>query len=334
MRLSCNKIIFTLISIDTNTSLNTLQEFLESNNWLNANENIISISKPGEGNMNVVLRVITNQRSFILKQSRPYVQKYQQIEAPLNRIEVEYKFYEAVQGAFISAHIPAILEFDQKNYLIQMQDLGQCDDMTFCYQDRKISYQILEKLVNISEAIHKLGNVQNFPENKILRQLNHQHIFVLPFLEDNGFQLNDIQEGLQELSLPYKKDTAIKKVVHKLGDRYLSKGNVLIHGDYYPGSWMQLENEVYIIDPEFSFIGFREFDLGVMTAHLIMATMDDSSLATVMELYRGEANNSFVSQVAGIEIMRRLIGLAQLPLQRTIEEKDYLLQLARKMILV
>jgi len=153
-------------------------------------------------------------------------------------------------------------------------------------------------------------------------------------MEDNGFQLNDIQEGLQELSLPYKKDNAIKAVVNKLGDMYLSKGNVLIHGDYYPGSWMQLESELYIIDPEFSFIGFRELDLGVMTAHLLMATMDASSLATVIELYKGEVNNILVSQVAGTEIMRRLIGLAQLPLQRTIGEKDYLLQLARKMILV
>ncbi len=90
--------------------------------------------------MNVVLRVKTNQRSFILKQSRPFVQKYQQIEAPLNRIEVEYKFYKAVQGPYISAHIPAILNFDQKNYLIQMEDLGQCDDMTSCYADRKISF--------------------------------------------------------------------------------------------------------------------------------------------------------------------------------------------------
>ena len=71
MRLSCNKIVQSLISIDTNTSLNTLQEFLESKNWLNANENIISISKPGEGNMNVVLRVITNQRSFILNNRAP-----------------------------------------------------------------------------------------------------------------------------------------------------------------------------------------------------------------------------------------------------------------------
>jgi len=284
--------------------------------------------------MNVVLRVKTNQRSFILKQSRPFVQKYQQIEAPLNRIEVEYKFYKAVQGPYISAHIPAILNFDQKNYLIQMEDLGQCDDMTSCYTDRKISFHTLEKLVTISKAIHKVGNVRNFPKNRALRELNHQHIFVLPFMEDNGFQLNDIQEGLQELSLPYKKDNAIKAVVNKLGDMYLSKGNVLIHGDYYPGSWMQLESELYIIDPEFSFIGFRELDLGVMTAHLLMATMDASSLATVIELYKGEVNNILVSQVAGTEIMRRLIGLAQLPLQRTIGEKDYLLQLARKMILV
>ncbi|MGB5387833.1 MAG: hypothetical protein WBN20_13700, partial [Eudoraea sp.] len=132
-----------MISIDANTSLPALQDFLEAKNWLNTNENINSISKPGEGNMNVVLRVKTNQRSFILKQSRPYVQKYQEIEAPLNRIEVEHKFYEAVQGPYISAHIPAILNFDQKNYLIQMEDLGQCHDMTSCYADRKISFQIL-----------------------------------------------------------------------------------------------------------------------------------------------------------------------------------------------
>lgn len=323
-----------MIFIDTNTSLPALQEFLKSQNWLNPDEKISTITKPGEGNMNVVLRVKTNQRSFILKQSRPYVQKYQQIEAPLNRIEVEYEFYQAVQGASISKHIPAILAFDRKNYLIQMEDLGQCEDMTFCYKDQKVSLDILKKLIGISHAIHKVGNVKRFPENRALRELNHQHIFVLPFMEDNGFQLNDIQEGLQELSLPYKKDTAIKAVVNKLGDKYLSKGNVLIHGDYYPGSWMQLENKVYIIDPEFSFIGFREFDLGVMTAHLIMVTMDFSSLATVMELYEGEANNILVSKVAGIEIIRRLIGLAQLPLQRSIEEKDYLLQHARKMILV
>ncbi|WP_019668968.1 phosphotransferase [Eudoraea adriatica] len=323
-----------MIAIDTHTSIPTLQKLLEDNNWLNPNEKISALSKPGEGNMNVVLRAETNQRSFILKQSRPFVQKYQQIEAPLNRIEVEYKFYKAIHDASITSHIPSILGFDPKNYLLQMEDLGQCEDMTFCYRDRSIAQEILEKLINIAAAIHKVGPLNDFPENMALRKLNHQHIFVLPFLEDNGFQLNDVQEGLQELSLPYKRDNTIKAVVNKLGDMYLSKGNVLIHGDYYPGSWMQLEDEVYIIDPEFGFIGFREFDLGVMTAHLILATMDPSSLKKVMQLYKSDANAGLVSQVAGVEIIRRLIGLAQLPLKRSLSEKEDLLKLARKMILV
>lgn len=323
-----------MIAIDTHTSIPILQKLLEDNNWLNPNEKISALSKPGEGNMNVVLRAETNQRSFILKQSRPFVQKYQQIEAPLNRIEVEYKFYKAIHDASITSHIPSILGFDPKNYLLQMEDLGQCEDMTFCYRDRSIAQEILEKLINIAAAIHKVGPLNDFPENMALRKLNHQHIFVLPFLEDNGFQLNDVQEGLQELSLPYKRDNTIKAVVNKLGDMYLSKGNVLIHGDYYPGSWMQLEDEVYIIDPEFGFIGFREFDLGVMTAHLILATMDPSSLKKVMQLYKSDANAGLVSQVAGVEIIRRLIGLAQLPLKRSLSEKEDLLKLARKMILV
>lgn len=323
-----------MIAIDTHTPIPTLQKLLEDNNWLNPNEKINAVSKPGEGNMNVVLRIETNQRSFILKQSRPFVQKYQQIEAPLNRIVVEYKFYKAIQEASITSHIPSILGFDPKNYLMQMEDLGQCEDMTFCYRNRSIAQEILEKLINIAAAIHKTIPLKDFPENMALRKLNHQHIFVLPFLEDNGFQLNDVQEGLKELSIPYKRDNAIKAVVNKLGDMYLSKGNVLIHGDYYPGSWMQLENEVYIIDPEFSFIGFREFDLGVMTAHLILATMDPSSLKKVMQLYKSDANAGLVSQVAGVEIIRRLIGLAQLPLKRSLSEKEDLLKLARKMILV
>lgn len=323
-----------MISLDTNTSLSVIQEFLESKDWLNSNEKVSAITKPGEGNMNVVLRVRTNHRSFILKQSRPYVQKYQQIEAPLNRIEVEYKFYKAVQKTSVASHVPSILAFDQRNYLIQMEDLGQCEEMTICYKDHMVSPQALEKLADIAYAIHNVGPIKYFPENRALRKLNHQHIFVLPFMRDNGFQLNDVQQGLQELSLPYKNNTEIKTVVNKLGDMYLSNGNVLIHGDYYPGSWMQLNNEVYIIDPEFSFIGFKEFDLGVMAAHLIMITMEASSVETVLKLYKGKAEIRIVSQVAGIEIMRRLIGLAQLPLQRTIKEKDYLLQLARKMILV
>ena len=49
-----------MIYIDTNSSINDLTGLLKSHNVLFENEVLLNISKPGEGNMNVVLRVKTN----------------------------------------------------------------------------------------------------------------------------------------------------------------------------------------------------------------------------------------------------------------------------------
>lgn len=321
-------------NFDLDVLISTLQEYMHQNDWLlSKNEEIVSIEKPGEGNMNVVLRVTTNKRSFILKQSRPFVQKYQQIEAPINRIKVELQFYQAIQSSALSAHIPKVLGFDASDHLLLLEDLGQCEDMVFIYEKKEIDKTALQKLIFIIDLIHRTKVPLDFPENMEMRKLNHQHIFVLPFLEDNGFSLDDIQPGLQELSLPYKKDTELKKAIEKIGKRYLSEGGTLLHGDYYPGSWMTEAHNLYVIDPEFGFVGFAEFDLGVMAAHLIMATGKKKYLGQVESQYNGRADKKLMSQVAGIEIMRRLIGLAQLPLDRTIDEKKSLLKKAHKMIL-
>ncbi len=319
--------------LDINTPISELQDYLTTKGWMDSDEEISSVQKPGEGNMNVVLRIKTNKRSFILKQSRPFVQKYQQIEAPLDRIAVEHRFYSIVSGEALQSHIPKILGYDAAEYLIIMEDLGHCEDMSSIYSSRSIAVNDLKKLLNALRQIHQNEVPHDFPENMEMRRLNHQHIFVLPFLKDNGFQLDTIQVGLQELSLPYKKDKKLKSVIHDIGMIYLSRGETLLHGDYYPGSWMTEAENLYIIDPEFGFAGFPEFDLGVMAAHIIIATTDATCLDTIFDLYNSKAQKSLMTKVAGIEIMRRLIGLAQLPLERTIAEKQYLLELARKMVM-
>ncbi|MEK6153368.1 phosphotransferase [Flavobacteriaceae bacterium 3-367] len=321
------------MNIDTHTEITELQDFLSAKAWLRPDEHIISLEKPGEGNMNVVLRISTDQRTFVLKQSRPYVQKYQQIAAPIDRIATEHQFYSDVQSSKIAPHMPRVLGYDPSHHLMLLEDLGSCEDMTYIYQNRAIDPVYLDTLIQIIGEVHKTKDTKDFPENRELRELNHQHIFVLPFLEENGFSLDEVQPGLQSLSQPYKKDLALKKVVEKIGLKYLALGNVLLHGDYYPGSWMTRSEQLYVLDPEFSFVGFAEFDLGVLTAHLILATHKVTHLNAVAQRYQGQAEKQLIAKVAGIEIMRRLIGLAQLPLTRTIAEKDYLLQAARKMVL-
>lgn len=319
------------IDIDTTTA--KIQEFLNGLNFLATNESIVDVETPGEGNMNVVLRIRTNIRSFIVKQSRPFVQKYQDITAPLDRITVEHNFYKAVLRPKIAKHIPKVLGFYEKMHTLILEDLGHCEDMSFLYDSRVVDNAQLETLVNALGGIHATTGNNSYPDNLALRKLNYQHIFVLPFLMDNGFSLDTVQKGLDEVSLPYKKDEQLKEKIDFVGQQYLAKGNTLIHGDYYPGSWMTRKNHIYIIDPEFSFMGFAEFDLGVLAAHCVMATMDLAILNKIKTLYIFDLNEGLLKQIAGIEIMRRLIGLAQLPIKRSLDEKKHLLNLAYALIM-
>ncbi len=322
-----------MIQISEDSSLSSLENYLNSKNWIKKEERITKITKAGEGNMNVVLRIITNIRSIIIKQSRPFVQKYQDIPAPIERIAVEKSFYDAIGIGGIKENFPAIIGFDYESYILIMEDLGDCDDMSFIYHKRTISNHQFEKLIKICYQIHNTATPTDFPSNMKMRELNHQHIFVLPFLTDNGFSLDDIQIGLQELSMSFKKNENLKKQVTLIGEKYLSKGNTLLHGDYYPGSWMSKNDHLYVIDPEFGFVGFPEFDLGVMAAHLIIATHDPSYIEKIEKTYPKTIDMKLLKKIAGIEIMRRLIGLAQLPLSRTLADKEQLLLMSKNMIL-
>lgn len=298
-----------LKAIDVSTPpLLELEDYLSSNSWLNSGEKIESVEEPGEGNMNVVIRVITNERSFIIKQSRPYVQKYQNISAPLERISVEKNFYQAVRDNAVSVHMPKILGYDSLENLLLLEDLGQCCDMTNLYARQEITAAHLDRLVFILGLIHRTETDGSFPENLQMRFLNHKHIFVLPFSEENDLNLDSIHEGLQDISMSFKSSKTIKSVVETVGEKYLSTGNTLVHGDYYPGSWMTEGENLYIIDPEFGFVGFPEFDLGVMAAHIIMATGKKGYLNRIHASYQGDADKKLMSQVAGIEIARRIIG--------------------------
>ncbi len=322
--------------IDTQTNLQDLTQYLQKKGWLHAAEIITDTAIPGAGNMNVVVRLTTNQRTLILKQSRPFVQKYPQLAAPLNRIDVEYQFYTAMQAAaqqLEKSPFPKLLQYDADEHLMLLEDLGHGKDMSSIYAARHISEQQTKQLVRFLETIHQVVPPKGYPINEGLRQLNHQHIFVLPFLADNGFDLDNVQQGLQALAQAYKQDNALTTIATQLGEAYLSAGTTLLHGDYYPGSWMQQQEALCIIDPEFSFVGDAYYDVGVFVAHLIIATGNINKLDWVLDNYSLPIDKKKVQQLAGIEIMRRLIGLGQLPLEHTLAEKKELLELAKELIL-
>ena len=321
--------------------LQELEQLLQKIQWLDRNEKILTAEKPGDGNMNLVLRIKTNQRSFIIKQSRPWVEKYPQIDAPLQRIAVEAQFYELTQrDPYFASITPKLLGWNQPNYLLALEDLGETADFLPLYErDSVLQKAALKALIEFITHLHHYNfsdrDIKTFPDNLPLRRLNHEHIFHFPYLEENGFDLDTVQEGLQQLAMTYKTDHALKSKITALGELYLQPGPRLIHGDYYPGSWLKVSSGVKIIDPEFAFFGLAEFDIAVAIAHFRMAGQEDAIINQFLAEYPfpREFNPQLCYAFSGVETMRRIIGIAQLPLTLSLDEKAALLKEAKALIL-
>ncbi len=310
--------------------------------WLGTNETIKALAPAGEGNMNRTLRVTTDQRTLVLKQSVPFVAKYPQIAAPADRIVVENRFYDAVKNdGPLSMRMPARIGFDADNRLLALEHVGSAGDFLHLYDGGFSDVQGRGYFTGLVYWLWRLHAHQGVDvaafENREMRALNHQHIFVIPLMPANGAA---IAPGLEEAAARFAADEALSNIAAQLGDIYLGKAShksraCLLHGDYYPGSWLHHDRlGVMVIDPEFAFFGPAEFDVGVMLAHLTFSGFSQQDLMGTLRSYVTPPGFDYnlAIRFAAIEIIRRLLGIAQLPLKANAEQRITWLNTARMMI--
>lgn len=316
-----------------------LKSYLKQQTWLAEDEVVNQITKAGEGNMNFVARIHTNQRTLIFKQSRPWVEKYPQFEAPVERIESEVAFYNAVQiHPVIRTGMPALIAFNNPTKCALFEDLGEVEDYANLYDNDLAPLEEIQQLVGWLSALHNAEFAEELKpalSNKAMRQLNHAHLYDIPLQPDNGMPLDDITPGLQQEAQQLQENAAYRQAIQSLGELYLASGATLLHGDFYPGSWVRTDSGPQVIDPEFTFFGPASYDIGVCLAHLLMAGYSFEAIRKILTVYQKPAGFEIKQayQFAGMEIMRRLIGVAQLPLTRDIEEKKVLLKQSDTLVL-
>ena len=317
-----------------------LISYLQERGLVDRDEAVVTTAKAGEGNMNCVVRVVTARRSLVLKQSRPWVEKYPQFAAPWDRALRELDFYRLVgEVPGVAMILPRLLWGDPAARLLVLEDLGQGGDYTDLYRGEILSFSDLAIVASFLTALHA-AFAQAAPRpvlpNREMRALNHTHIFVLPLAPNNGLDLEKLQPGLQFAADALKHDREYCAAVARLGrEVYLSDGPCLLHGDLYPGSLVRTPAGPRVIDPEFCYFGRPEYDVAVWLAHLLLA---DQSAALrehwwARYTYRGPFDNELMIRLVGVEMMRRLIGYAQLPLALSLPAKRNLLDLSRELVL-
>ena len=317
-----------------------LEAYLKNQGWFKPEEHITSTEKPGDGNMNFTLRVNTGERSFIIKQSRGYVEKYPQVQAPEKRALKEAEFYELASNEVdLKAMMPNLLGVDEANNVLLLEDLGSGVDYTFIYKKGKtIPESELFELMDFAARLHTnitATSVKNPVANRKMRALNHEHIFVYPYMEDNGLDLDAILPGLAAVGASFKKNKTLQQKLKALGELYLADGDHLLHGDYFPGSWLKTTDGIKIIDPEFCFFGPAEFEIGITIAHLKMANQPEKLIKSALNRYKkqGKLDENLRKKFTAAEILRRILGLAQLPLEIDLAKRQELVEEARKVIL-
>lgn len=320
--------------------IETLQKYLREKQWITDDEKVISAEKPGDGNMNFTLRINTGIRTFIIKQSRGYVEKYPQVPAPAARMLQEAAFYKfASVEPKLKAMMPNLLNVDEQSYVLAMEDLGSGVDYSYIYKKgEKIPENELLEIMDYAAHLHNSINTKTTTRqivNTEMLKLNHEYIFQYPYMQENGLDLDTVLPGLKEVASPIKNDEILKSKLNVLGEMYLKGGNVLLHGDYFPGSWLKTADGVKIIDPEFCFFGFPEFEIGVTIAHLKMADQPEELISKAISCYGelSKIDDTLREKFTAVEVLRRILGLAQLPLEINLQKRKQLLEESRQIIL-
>jgi 5-methylthioribose kinase len=115
---------------------------------------------------------------------------------------------------------------------------------------------------------HKNKLSKLFIDNSDLCKLTEDFVFTFPYMDN---PTNKINPQIVEDANRLKNDEQFKQKVMELKYIFMTKAEAMIHGDLHTGSIMLNQEETYIIDSEFAFMGPMGFDVGAVVANLIIA---------------------------------------------------------------
>ena len=232
--------------------------------------------------MNDTLRVFTDDGSIIVKQSKPFVAKYPDIPAPIERLNSEAYYFE-LANSLKDLH-PQILFHDKNNNILIMEDLGKASDLSSIYNEGKLNTEELNFLANYLIDLHNI-KLQTTHENTQMRKLNNEYIFEPPFSGDLENMMLEVNESLYNNAKDIILSERLKPRLNELSNIYTANLEHLSHGDFYPGSILKTENGLKIIDAEFSFLGPREWDVAIFAAHLMLSPEGFNDAKTFIDAY-------------------------------------------------
>ncbi len=241
------------------------------------------IREVGDGNLNLVFIVEGPAGGVVVKQALPYLRLVgESWPLPLERSYFE-SLALAEQSRATPDLVPRLFAIDRVGAVIVMEYLKPHIVLRKALlQGRRLenlaehlSTFLAESLFKTSDfylpAARKKALTREFCANIELCKITEDLVFTDPYRIAPGNRWTSPQ--LDEDAAAFRADAELKAEVQALKLKFLTSAEALIHGDFHTGSIMVTEMETRAIDPEFAFFGPIGFDVGALTANLLIAAI-------------------------------------------------------------
>jgi len=266
--------------LDANSIISYLESVDEVINYFGGDE--LNAKEIGDGNLNYVYLVSSvkdEKKALIVKQAVPYLRCVGE-EFALSRERMTYEIRALSRfKEIVPDFVPNLYHVSEDMSIVVMQYLdshiilrdGLTDKQKYPNLSEHISSYLAITLFKTSslylDSTQKRKLVDEFNSNTELCKLTEDFVFTSAFMQDETNDNENVKDN------PHAKklfaDMEFKAKVLDLKYKFMTSSDALIHGDLHTGSVMLNQNETFVIDPEFAFVGPFGFDIGALVANLV-----------------------------------------------------------------
>jgi 5-methylthioribose kinase len=230
----------------------TALDYLRERDWIGPGP--ARVEALGWGVSNLVLRVDTADRCFVLKQSRPQLRTRDAWFSDLDRVYREQEVMQVLHPLLPPLTVPEILFVDRANYVFAMSHApagAQVWKETLLAG--RVDPVVGARAGHVLGVMHEAtalqpGLVERFRDHTVFVQLR-----VDPFYRR-------IQERRPEVA----------EAVGRIAERLLAVKEALCHGDYSPKNILVHDRGFTLVDYETAHLGDPTMDLGFFLSHLLL----------------------------------------------------------------
>lgn len=208
------------------------------------------------GVSNIVLRVDTPVRSFVVKQSRKQLRTPIEWFSQLERVWREVDTMRALDGLLPAGAVPRVLFEDRENYLFAMEAV-EADHRVWKAEllDGNLDAGIATRLGVLLAAIHR----DSAGQDELIEKPGDRTIF-------DELRLDPFYRYMAETT----SNEDLRNSLRSLIDDTLARQHCLVLADFSPKNILLTSSGPVVVDFETAHIGDPGFDIGFFLSHVLL----------------------------------------------------------------